>query len=54
MNGGSISIGLPYGISGSRMSCYALIEGKRRDAKYVASSMWVVGGIRATCLFEVV
>jgi len=39
VNDGSISIGHPCGILGSKMLCHAPIEGKRRDAKYVVSSM---------------
>ena len=53
VNGGSISVGHPYGLTGARCTGHALIEGKRRDAKYVVVTMCVGGGMGAAGLFEV-
>lgn len=53
VNGGAISIGHPYGMTGARTVAHALLEGKRRKVKYVISTMCVGGGMGAAALFEV-
>ncbi|MDB2421785.1 acetyl-CoA C-acyltransferase [Paracoccaceae bacterium] len=53
VNGGAISIGHPYGMTGARQVGHALLEGKRRGVKYVVTSMCVGGGMGAAAMFEV-
>ncbi|MCC2595903.1 acetyl-CoA C-acyltransferase [Pusillimonas sp. MFBS29] len=54
VNGGAIAIGHPYGMTGSRLVGHALLEGRRRNARYVVATMCISGGQGAAGLFEVI
>ena len=53
VNGGSVAIGHPFGMTGARLAGHVLIEGKRRGVKYAVVTMCIAGGMGAAGLFEI-
>ena len=53
VNGGAISIGHPFGMTGARLAGHVLLEGRRRGARYAVVTMCIAGGMGAACLFEI-